>query len=81
MSDSNKNVEAKKAPEFSSDQERLDYIKGFIMDEIANETIKLKVGDLLKILEIQKKLSEDTDAKDKFWEAIEKIRQEELKDS
>jgi len=38
------------------------------------------VGDLLKILEIQKKLSSDTSAEEKFWEIIEQIRRTELKD-
>ena len=64
---------------FSSDKERLDYLKDQIMEQIQERTINLKVGDLLKILEIQKKLSTDAGAEQKFWELIEQIRQEELR--
>ncbi len=64
---------------FSSDKERLDYIKDLIMKQIQTGTINLKVGDLLKILEIQKKLSTDAGAEQKFWELIEQIRKEELR--
>jgi hypothetical protein len=77
----------KKSPEpkverhqFKTDQERLDYIKTTIMDQIQDGLISLKVGDLLKIFEIQKKLSSDTKAQEKFWEVIEQIRREELED-
>jgi hypothetical protein len=65
--------------EYASDQEMLDEIKKKIMTQIKRGKIKLKVGDFLKILEIQKKLSSDTKAEEKFWEVIEQIRQEELK--
>jgi hypothetical protein len=64
---------------FASDKERLDYIKDLIMKQIQTGTINLKVGDLLKILEIQKKLSTDAGAEQKFWELIEQIRKEELR--
>lgn len=66
--------------QFKTDQEMVDYIKTTIMDQIQNGLINLKVGDLLKIFEIQKKLSSDTKSEEKFWEVIEQIRQEELKD-
>lgn len=65
--------------QFKTDQEMLDYIKKSIMDQIQDDPHTLKVGDLLKILEIQKKLSSDSKAEEKFWEVIEQIRQEELK--
>ncbi len=65
---------------FSSDMELLEYLKDTIVSQIEKGTISLKVGDLLKILEIQKKLSSDTSAEEKFWEIIEQIRQTELKD-
>ena len=73
---------AKKKPAkqlFKTDQEMLDHIKKTIMDQIQDDPGNLKVGDLLKILEIQKKLSSDTKAEERFWEVIEQIRQEELK--
>ena len=72
--------EPEKHHHFSSDKERLDKIKGEITDQILNKKIKAKVGDLLKIIELQNKLSTDSGAEEKFWEMIEKLRQEELKD-
>jgi len=65
---------------FSSDNELLNDIKGRISEQIQRGTIKLKVGDLLKIIELQKKLSSDSGAEEKFWDVIEQIRQEGLKD-
>ena len=64
---------------FSSDKERLDYLKDVFMEQAQKEPINLKVGDFLKILEIQKKVSTDAGAEQKFWEFIEQIRQEELR--
>lgn len=69
----------KKLPK--TDQELLQEIKEMIWEQVNNGEIKLKVGDLLKILEIQKKLASDSSAEEKFWEIIEQIRQEELKDA
>lgn len=66
---------------FSSDKEMLDEIKEVIARQVIDGKIKGKVGDLLKILELQKKLGTDENAQEKFWEMIEKIRQEELKDA
>lgn len=69
-------------PEFpNTDNEVLEKIKRIIWKQVHNGKIKLKVGDLLKILEIQKKLASDSSAEEKFWEIIEQIRQEELKDA
>ena len=48
--------------------------------EVSMGTITKKAGDLLKIIDLQKQLATDSEAEEKFWEAIEKIRQEELKD-
>ena len=68
----------KKKPVYSSDQDLLDEIKNTIVQMVKEGKINLKVSDLLKILEIQKKLGEDGEAKDKFWELIDQIRREEL---
>ncbi len=69
-------------PEFpNTDNEVLEKIKRIIWKQVHNGKIKLKVGDLLKILEIQKKLASDSSAEEKFWDIIEQIRQEELKDA
>lgn len=56
----------------------MNFLKNTITDQIEEGKISLKVGDLLKIIEIQKKLSLDNNAEAKFWEIIEQIRQEEL---
>ncbi len=66
--------------DFTSDKEILDYLKRTIVEQIQCGKINLKVGDLLKILEIQKKISSDSGAEEKFWELIEQIRQTELED-
>lgn len=71
---------SKRIKSFSSDADLLQFLKDTIVEQIENGKIILKVGDLLKILEIQKKLSSDTSAEEKFWEVIEQIRQEELKE-
>ena len=62
----------------TSDLEILDFLKRTIINQIKEGKINLKVGDLLKVLEIQRKLSTDTTAEQKFWELIEQIRQTEL---
>ena len=77
---STKGQKGKKARKFKNDKELLDFLKEKITEEIDAGKIKLKVGDLLKVLEIQKKLSTDTKAEEKFWEVIEQIRQRELAD-
>jgi len=64
-----------------TDQEILEMAKQQIADKIIAREIEWKAGDLMKILEIQKKLSTDKNAEDKFWQMIEEIRQEELKDA
>ncbi len=62
-----------------TDEEMLQEIKDAIRDGVKEGTIKPKVGDLLKILELQRKLASDTKAEEKFWEVIEQLRQGELK--
>ncbi len=56
----------------------LEELKQMILAKIKDESITLKVGDLLKILEIQRQLAEDERAEEKFWDIIEQIRREEL---
>jgi hypothetical protein len=73
-------AESEEQLEYSSVNEMLDDLKNNIAKQIKSGTIKAKVGDLLKIIELQNKLSIDSSAEDKFWEMIEKLRQEELKD-
>ncbi len=72
---------SQKPPQISSDKELLGFMKDEIEKQVRSGKIKLKVGDLMKILELQNKLSSDSGAEEKFWEMLEKIRQEELKDA
>jgi len=74
-------TEIEEVIEFDSDEDMLQKIKHAIAKRIIKGTIKGKAGDILKILELQKKLGTDENAQEKFWEMIEKIRQEELKDA
>ena len=75
-----KKAQTRRAP---SDRELLDELKEkiaeYLKKQIDDGNIQLKVGDLVKILDIQKKLSSDSGAEEKFWEVIEQIRQRELK--
>ena len=67
---------------FANDMEMLEFLKNKIVDKIVKKIdegdINLKVSDLLKIVEIQKKISGDNNSEKKFWEIIEEIRQKEL---
>jgi len=71
----------KKGPEYSSDEELLRFINKEIVSQVQDGIIKPEAGDLLNIMEIQKRLSSDARAEEKFWEMIEQIRQEELKNA
>lgn len=71
--------ETTKESRHRTDAEMLQEIKEAIVTGVRNKTIKPKVGDLLKILELQRKLASDTKAEEKFWEVIEQLRQGELK--
>jgi hypothetical protein len=77
-----KSVKKKKQEKLpQTDREILDFLKVKFLNRVKKGEIELKVGDLLKILEIQKKLASDSSAEEKFWEIIEQIRQEELKNA
>ena len=52
-----------------------------IYDAINNKTFQPKVGDLLKVIELKRKLSVEGKGEKKFWAMVNKIRQEELKKS
>lgn len=63
-----------------SDLEILESIKNKLYKEFRSDNSKVKVGDLLKVLEMKNKLSVTGEAEKKFWEMINKIREEELTD-
>ncbi len=62
------------------DLEILEYIKNELFKEFKSDKSKVKVGDLLKVLEMKNKLSVTGKAEKKFWEMINKIRESELSD-
>lgn len=69
-----------RSKKYKSDLDRLEELKNKFMERVNENEISIKVGDFLKILELQKQLSEDKAGEQKFWEMIEEIRQEELSD-
>ncbi|MEZ5360145.1 MAG: hypothetical protein R3F48_15115 [Candidatus Zixiibacteriota bacterium] len=71
---------APRKKKYKSDFERLEELKDKFMNRINEDKFTIKVGEFLKIIELQKQLAEDKSAEQNFWEKIEEIRQEELGD-
>jgi hypothetical protein len=63
------------------DLEILEELKQKFYKEISQSKTPPKVGELLKVIEMKSKLSVAGKAEKKFWEMINKIRQEELSGS
>jgi hypothetical protein len=61
-----------------SDLEILEFLKNKLFHEFKEDKSNVKVGDLLKVLEMKNKLSVTGKAEKKFWEMINKIREAEL---
>jgi uncharacterized iron-regulated protein len=61
-----------------SDLEILEELQQRIMDELREKDINPKVGDLLKALELKMKLKLPEEEKEKIWELINQLREEEL---
>lgn len=72
--------ESKNKFNLPSNQDLLEFIKMKFVKQIEEGTINIKVSDLLKIMEMQRKLASEDEPEDEFWEMIEKIRKEELGD-
>lgn len=64
--------------EGSSDLEILEEIQKKIVEELRSKEIKPRVGDLLKALELKMKLKLSENEREKIWELINQLRQEEL---
>jgi hypothetical protein len=64
----------------TDDLEILEDLKQELYEKIKNDKTQVKVGDLLKVIEMKNKLSVTGKAEKKFWEMINKIRKEELSD-
>jgi hypothetical protein len=61
-----------------SDLEILEDLKERLYQAIINNDAQQKVGDLLKIMDMKNKLTVSGKAEKKFWDLINKIREEEL---
>ncbi len=62
----------------TDDLDILEDLKKRIYDAIKNNTSQPKVGDLLKVIELKRKLSVEGKGEKKFWDMVNKLRQEEL---
>nr|MBN2276853.1 hypothetical protein [candidate division Zixibacteria bacterium] len=74
MDNSAKNKEV----QIPSDIEILENLKRRIYEAICENPGSPKLGDLLKVMEMKNKLSVSGKAEKKFWEMINRIRDEEL---
>ena len=62
----------------ANDLEILEEIQAKIVEELRNKEINPRVGDLLKALELKIKLRLSQDDKEKIWELLNQLRDEEL---
>ena len=65
-------------PNQPSDLEVLEEIQQKIVDELRSKKINPRVSDLLKALELKLKLQLPANEKEKIWELINQLREEEL---
>ena len=68
----------KKESDKIDDLDILEDLKRDIYNAIKNKEPQPKVGDLLKVIELKRKLSVDGKGEKKFWAMVNKIRDEEL---
>jgi len=64
--------------EASSDLEMLDYLRNELYKTFKEDKKKIKLTDLLKVIEMKKKLSVAGEAEKKFWQMINELREETL---
>lgn len=62
----------------TSDLDILEEIQQKIVEELRTKEINPRVGDLLKALELKMKLKLPEAEREKIWELINQLRQEEL---
>lgn len=62
----------------ANDLDILEEIQAKIVEELRNKEINPRVGDLLKALELKLKLKLSQDEKEKTWELLNQLRDEEL---
>lgn len=63
------------------EQEILEELIRLMVKDLRNEGGRFKVAELLKTLEIRRKLAPKDDREQVFWDMIERIRQDELPNS
>ena len=63
----------------ASSLELLEKIKNKFKEQLNNNEITVKVGEIKKAIELQNKLSSDNKARQKFLKYIESVRQKGLK--
>lgn len=61
----------------NSDTARLETIIELIYQDLINEGARYKVSDLIRAIELKRKMSSNSGAENSFWKMIEKLRQEE----
>lgn len=60
------------------DTARLETIIELIYQDLINEGERYKVTDLIRAIELKRKMSSNSGAENSFWKMIEKLRSEEL---
>ena len=60
------------------DVEILENLKKILYEEITANKKPAKVGDLLKVIDMRRKISAEGKGEKKFWEMVDRIRTEEL---
>lgn len=63
------------------DLDLLEDLKKRIYNAIIEDEPQPKVGDLLKVIELKRKLSVEGKGEKKFWEMVNKLRKDELTES
>jgi len=61
-----------------SDTDILQHLRDRLFDAIKDTTKKTKVGDLLKVIELKRKLSVTGKSERAFWDMINDLRKKEL---
>ena len=60
-----------------SDVARLETIIDLIYNDLINEGERYKVVDMIRAIELKRKMSSNSGAENSFWKMIEKLRSEE----
>jgi len=68
------------APEKESDLETLEKLQADILKRLNENDFQAKVADFLKVLDFKTKLKLSNPGKKTFWDLIDQIRKEELRE-